>query len=171
MLDVVFGEHGLVEAENKQDLKKKMNNAIPLLSDMEKQCLSQGKFLNNNVFFSSYIERREKAVLRRIIRSSRRKAYHISDSQVPRRVYINQSATVSLMLSAKIVSLGYSKKEDIAKSHFIKYVWKSTVDYQSPEIEKALTNQSAEYRLSEAAQYLAIPTEVGYQWPYEDRMK
>ena len=47
----------------------------------------------------------------------------------------------------------------------------STVDYQSPETEKALTNQSAEYRLSEAAQYLAIPTEVGYQWPYEDRMK
>ena len=64
------------------------------------------------------------------------------------------------MLSAKKVFLGYSKKEDIAKSHFVKYIWKSTVDNQSLEIERTLTNQSAEYRLSEKAQYLAIPTEV-----------
>ena len=32
MLDVVFGENGLVEAENKQDLKEKMEGAITLLS-------------------------------------------------------------------------------------------------------------------------------------------
>ena len=75
------------------------------------------------------------------------------------------------MLSAKKVSLGYSKKQDIAKFHFIKHVWKSTVDHQSLKIERALTNQIAEYHLSEEAQYLAIPTEVLYQWSYEDRMK
>ena len=66
------------------------------------------------------------------------------------------------MLSVEKVSLGYSKKDHIAKSHFVKYVWKSTVDHQSLEIERALTNQSAEYRLSEEAQYLAILTEVCY---------
>ena len=54
---------------------------------------------------------------------------------------------------------------------FVKYIWKSTVDHQSPEIERVLTNESAEYRLSEEAQYLAIPTEVWNQWSYEDRMK
>ena len=113
----------------------------------------------------------EKTVLRKIIGNSRRKVYRISGSQVPPRVYTNQSETVNSMLSAKKVSLGYSKKDDIAKSHFVKYVWKSTVDHQSLEIERALTNQSAEYRLSEEAQYLAIPTEVWYQWSYEDRMK
>ena len=53
MLDVVFGEHGLAEAENKQDLKEKMNNAITLLSEMEKQCLPLEELLNNNVLFSS----------------------------------------------------------------------------------------------------------------------
>ena len=53
MLDVVFGEHGLVEAENKQDLKEKMNNAITLLSEMEKQCLPLEELLNNDVLFSS----------------------------------------------------------------------------------------------------------------------
>ena len=70
------------------------------------------------------------------------------------------------MLSAKKVSLGYSKKDNIVKSHFVKYVWKSAVDHQSHEIERALTNQSGEYRLSEEAQYLAIPTEVCYQWSF-----
>ena len=171
MLDVVFGEHGLVEAESKQDLKEKMKDAITLLSEMEKRCLPQEELLNNNVLFSSYIESREKTVLRKIIRSSRRKAYHISDSQVPPRVYTNQSETFNSILSAKKVPLCYSNKEDIAKSHFVKYVSKSTVDHQSIEIEMALTNQSAEYRLSEEAQYLAIPTEVWYQCSYEDKMK
>ena len=99
-----------------------MKGAITLLSEMEKQCLPQGELLKNNVLFSSYIKSREKTVLRKIIRSSRKKAYHISDSQVPPRVYTNQSETVNSMLSAKKVSLGYSKKEDIAKSHFIKHV-------------------------------------------------
>ena len=75
------------------------------------------------------------------------------------------------MLSARKASLGYSNKDDIAKSHFVKYVWKSTVDHQSLDIERALTNESAEYRLLEEARYLAIPAEVWYQWSYEDRMK
>ena len=39
-LDVVLGENGLVEAENKLDLKEKIKNAITLLSEMELQCLS-----------------------------------------------------------------------------------------------------------------------------------
>ena len=125
-----------------------MNNAITLLSGMEKQCLALDELLNNTVLFSSYIKSREKAILRKIVGSSRRKVYHISDSQVPPKVYTNQSETVLLMLSAKKkVSLGYSKKVDIAKSHFVKYVWKSTVNHQSHEFERALTNQIAKYRL------------------------
>ena len=133
--------------------------------------VSTGRLLNNNVLFSSYIESREKIVLCKIIRSTSRKAYHISDSQVPSTVYTNQSETVNSMLSAKKVSLGYCKKEYIAKSHFVKHVWKSTVDHQSLETERDLTNQSADYRLSKAAQYLTIPTEVWCQWSYEDTMK
>ena len=41
MLDVVFSEHGLLEAENKQDLKKKTKDTITLLLEMEKQWLAQ----------------------------------------------------------------------------------------------------------------------------------
>ena len=51
MLDVVFGKHELVEAENKQDLKEKMKDAIILRSEMEKQCSPQNELLNNILFF------------------------------------------------------------------------------------------------------------------------
>ena len=48
---------------------------------------------------------------------------------------------------------------------------KSTVDHQSLETKRALTNQSVEYRLSEEAQYLASPTAIRCQWSNEGRMK
>ena len=88
-----------------------MNNAITLLSGMEKQCLALDELLNNNVFFSSYIKSREKTVLRKIVRSSRRKVYHISDSQVPLKVYTDQSETVLLILSAKKKSISWLFQE------------------------------------------------------------
>ena len=106
-----------------------MEDAVTLLSLLEKQCLPHDELLNKNLLVSSCIESRVKTVLSKIIRSSRREAYHISDSQVPPRVYANQSETVNSMLFVRKVSLGYSKKEDIAKSHFVKNVWKSTVDH------------------------------------------
>ena len=84
--------------------------------------------------------------------------------------YPKQVALVRKLFTRCYLSLVYSKK-DIAKSHFVRYLWKSIVDRQALEIERALTNESAEYCLSRKAQYLAIPTEVWYQWTYEDRMK
>ena len=127
---------------------------------MEKKYSSQDELLNNNIFFLSYIKSRKKTVLQKIIKSSRKNAYHVNDSQVPPTVYKNQSEILNAMLSVKKVFIGYSKKEDIAKSHFIKYVSKSTVDHQSLQVERVLTNQSAEFRLSEEAHNLAIPIEV-----------
>ena len=110
MLDVVFDEHGFVEAKNKQNLKEKMKDAITLLSEIEKQCLPQNEFLNNNALFSLHIESREKTVLWKIIRSSRRMAYHISGSQVPPRVYTNQLETVNLCFLQKRYLLAIPRK-------------------------------------------------------------
>ena len=54
--------------------------------------------------------------------------------------------------------------EDISKAHFVKYIWQVIVNHQQHEIEKATINQSAEYCLAPAAQYLLVPVEVWYQW-------
>ena len=101
MLDVAFGENGLVEAENKLDLKEKMKNAITLLSEMEQQGLYSPLPQDENGKFAAFFKIREKTVLRKIIRSSRRKAFQMKDDEVPPWVYTNQSETVNAILSAK----------------------------------------------------------------------
>ena len=68
------------------------------------------------------------------------------------------------ILSAKKVALGYSKKEDISKAYFVKYVWQGAVNHQEHEIKNAMINQNVEYRLVPAAQYLSVLVEVWYQW-------
>ena len=72
-------------------------------------------------------------------------------------MYTKQSETVNSVLSAKKLALGYSKKEDISKAHFIKYVWQGVVNHQEHEIEKAIINQSVEYCLAPADQYVLVP--------------
>ena len=145
MLDVVFGENGLVEAENKFDFWEKMKNALTLLSEMEQQDES-GKF-------AAFIK-------------SRKKTWWSSA-----RVYTNQSETVNSILSAKKLAFGYWKKEDISKVHFFKYVWQGVVNQQEHKIEKATINQSLEYRLAPAAQYLSVLVEVWYQCSQSFRHK
>ena len=48
---------------------------------------------------------------------------------------------------------------------------KVAVNHQKNEIEKAIINQSVEYRLATAAQYLSVPVEVWYQWSQSYRQK
>ena len=74
MIDIVFGESGLIEAEEKKDLKEQLKDSIVLLSDLERESTNleeedgEGKF-------TVYIEEREKTILRKLIRSVRRKAF------------------------------------------------------------------------------------------------
>ena len=70
MLDVVFGENGLVEAENQHNLKEKLKNAVTLLSEMEQQCLSPQLPQDENGKFAAFTKSRRKTVLRKVIRSS-----------------------------------------------------------------------------------------------------
>ena len=48
---------------------------------------------------------------------------------------------------------------------------KLAVNHQKNEIEKAIINQSVEYRLAPGAQYLSVPVEVWYQWSKSYRQK
>ena len=95
MLDVVFGENRLTEAEDKKDLKEKVIACGKLLTDIENEgvkltAAAVGKF-------AKYITDREKTVLGRLIRNVRRKAMKISNKSVPPRLYSNQSETTTLV--------------------------------------------------------------------------
>ena len=88
MLGIVFGENGLMEAEDKKALKEKVTACGKLLTDIEYEgvkstLVAVGKF-------AKYITDREKTVLRKLIRNVRRKAMRISNKSVPPRLYSNQ---------------------------------------------------------------------------------
>ena len=89
MLDVVFGENGLIEAEDKKDLKEKVIVCSKLLTDIE------------NEKFAKYITDRGKTVLRKLIRNASSKAMRISDKSASPRLYSNQSQTANSILAAK----------------------------------------------------------------------
>ena len=79
--------------------------------------------------------------------------------------YTNESESVNSILSAKKSALGYSKKEDVRLSCFVQSIWKSVVDHQSLEIEKAICDQSNEFPLADHAEYLAVSIEDWYNMP------
>ena len=159
MMDIVFGENGLIEAEDKKDLKQKLRESAVLLSEVERGDLKLPEDYYKGKR-ATYILDREKTVLRKVMRKARRYALKMSDLTVPTRLYTNQSKTINSILSAKKAALGYKKKEDLSKFTFIKKIFQASVDHQRREIEKALIGQSSEYRLNKNAEDLQVPLEM-----------
>ena len=81
--------------------------------------------------------------------------------------YTNQSESVNSILAAKKSALGDSKKEDVRLSCFVQSIWKSVVDHQSLEIEKAICDQSNEFPLADHAEYLTVSIEDWYNMPQD----
>ena len=94
----------------KKDLKEKLKESIVSLSDLERESTnleekdSKGKF-------AVYIEERAKTILRKLIRTVKRKAFRTPECTIPPRLYTNQSETVNSILSAKKAVLGYKKRK------------------------------------------------------------
>ena len=140
-----------------------MKESVKLYSEIERKFLKQHPSQENGQF-AFYIADREKTVLRKMTKLIERNAFRVNDMQNPPRIYTNQSEAVNWILSSKKVALGYSKREDVSKTIFIKEIWKPAVDHQHFEMEKAVINQSSEYRLSQEAAYLSVPIELWYTW-------
>ena len=116
ILDVAFGEDGLIEAEDEKDLKQRRRNDV--LTALERNALDEGDEYSSK--FYSYLKDSEKSVLRTLIRSTRCNAgMKIDVNGVPERVYTNQSECVNSILASRNAALGYSKKNDLSKTNFI----------------------------------------------------
>ncbi|KAJ8047258.1 Serine/threonine-protein kinase TAO1 [Holothuria leucospilota] len=162
-LDIVFGDDGIVDAVDKDELKTRLKTVKPVLNEMEAEILKhEGDFQPK---FYDFLKDREKSVLRRLIQDARKKGgMPLTETGKPIRVYTNQSETVNSMLSARKTSLGFSKKDDLTKTQFIKDVWEYVVKMQEEEVEKALYGSSAQFRLTKEARYLQVSIEEWYQW-------
>ena len=165
-LEVVFGEEGLLEAEDKKDLKRRIKTAEDFLMGMENA-------VSNSIQekFCDFIKKREKPVIRKMIRDVRQRAnLPLDDNSVPVRSYTNQSETLNFMLSAKKESINFGKKKDLSKSQFIRDVWFSLIEEINEELQKAVYDQSDRYRLSESAEYLTVAIDEWYNWNNEQNI-
>ena len=95
----------------------------------------------------------------------------ISDKSLPPRLYSNQSENINSLLAAKKCHLGYGKKEDVSKFSIIKDIYQSAVEHHSREYEKAIINQSNEYRLNENAAYLHVSLETWEKWTCDKKQR
>ena len=130
-LDIVFGETGLIEASDKHELKKQLKQSTKLLDEMQRS-LNDSEMDKDR--FSSYLQEREKPVLRKLIRDARKNGgMLLNEEGVPQRVYTHQSETVNSILSAKKAALRYLKKEDLSEMKFVQSVWESVVAEQGEE--------------------------------------
>ena len=169
-LDIVFGDEGLVEAEDKHDLKERLKIASKVINEMEVSMLKLPKEAKPQ--FSRFLKQREKNVLRQMIRDTRRKGGMPSDvNGIPARVYTHQSETVNSVLAAKKQALGFAKKDDISKTQFIRSVWQQVVQEQNAEIARALYGQSDRLRLTKDAQYLQVEVEDWFNWNKTTRLR
>ena len=109
-----------------------------------------------------YIADREKTVLREMAKDVKRKAFPVNGMQNPPRIFTNQLEAGNWMMLSKKIALGYSKKEDVSKTIFIKEIWKAAVDHQHFEIEKSFVNQNSEYPPLQEASYLSVAIELWY---------
>ena len=78
---------------------------------------------------------------------------------------------MSSLLSAKKVALGFTKKDDVSKSFFIKDIWLAVVEHQDCEIEKALIGQSNEYHVSQETKHLKVDTETWFGWSENEQKR
>ena len=109
ILDAVFGKIEIIEWENKKELSKNLEIARSALDAYGKNIQS-----SDSEWFSAYLKESEKTVLRKLIRSSRRKVLK-TYAKIPLCLYTNQSESVNSILAAKKVALGYNKKDDVTQ--------------------------------------------------------
>ena len=94
-----------------------------------------------------------------MIRDRRRQIFRIPATKIPPRLYTNSGESINNKMRARKTALGFSKKEDVTKAFFLKNIWLHCVEEQNLEIEKALRNQSADFRLAAHANHLALSEE------------
>ena len=70
LLDIVFGDQGIIDSENKADLNKKLESAKDIMLQFERKILGcQVK----KSFFHEYLQTREKSALAKMISNKRKK--------------------------------------------------------------------------------------------------
>ena len=167
-LDTVFGEEGILGAEDKTDLKARIQSSKQILEEEERRLTS-----TSAPQFWAYISSHEKMMKKSMIVTARRKAGmpDVGDSGKPALCFTNQSESVNNKLTRQkeAITKNDKNKNDMSKLQFVKDVWEEVDRQQQFEMQMALCGLSEEYELSEMACYLQVDPDDWFDWSEETR--
>ena len=167
-LDTVFDEEGVLGAEDKTDLKARIQSCKQTLEEEEKQLTS-----TSSPQIWTYISSHEKMMKKSMIATARRKTgmADLDNKGKPARCFTNQSESVNNKLTRQKEAMTKSdkNKSDMSKLQFVKDVWQEVDRQQQFEMQMALCGLSEEYELSEMASYLQVNAEDWFEWSEKTR--
>lgn len=167
-IDTVFGEEGVLGAEDETDLKARIQSSKQILEDEEKPLTS-----TSSPQFWTYISSHEKMMRKSMISTARRKAGmpDVGNTGKPAQCFTNQSESVNNKLTRQkeAITKNDKDKSDMSKLQFVKDVWQEVDIHQQFEMQMALCGLSEEYELSETASYLQVDADDWFDWSEKTR--
>lgn len=170
-LGKVFGvankSKGIVDAEDKHDVKSSLRNEKSSLDEKETQLLQKQEGYVPQ--FSRYLADRQEMIAKSMTLKARRKARMPVDKDgIPIRPYTNISESMNNVMSqAKSDFLNFSNKgknESLSKLEFTKHVFEEIHEREMREFKLALCGLSEEYQLAKIVEHLTVPTETWFEW-------
>ena len=170
-LNKVFGipekMDGVVDAENKTEVKEQLQNKKEVLDEKEKES-------SYRPLFSKFLDERRRMIAKTIRLKARRKAGMPTGSNgKPARPYTNGSEAVNKVLLQTKESYFREKKKpettQLSKLEFTKNIFEEVHWKQLEKPTMAVIGLSDQYELSKIAAHLAVPAEVWFEWSVAQR--
>lgn len=176
-LQKVFGvpgkEHGILDAVDREDLRKRLDGAKPEIERKEREVLKRkdDTFKPN---FWSYLNNRFEMMSCHMVANIREEAgMVVGDDGKPVRCYTNNSESINnIMRSAKETFLKENPCiSQLNKIQFTQNVFEVVHANQMEELHSAIAGLSDVYILADHARYLQVPADVWFEWTPNMREK
>ena len=176
-LNKVFGvygkEEGILDAEDKKDLKNRLQASKEELDREERAVLAKDDAYQCK--FWKYLELNYKMMKDNMVAKVRRQA-GLKDGPdgKPIRSYTNPSESMNHVMSTfkkGVVSAKDGKENGLTKLEFTTSVFEEINLKQEEELRLAIARISEEYDLSEFVSHLAVSTDKWFGWNTEEREK
>ena len=166
----VFGvpekEDGILDAADRDDLRKRLDSANIAIEEREKEVLKRKDEMFRPKFWS-YLNERFEMMACHMVASIRSDAGMVlGDNGKPVRCYTNNSESINnVMRSAKETYLnGNPCVSQLNKFQFTKNVFEVVHAHQMEELHSAIAGLSDNYILADYARYLQVPADIWFEW-------
>ena len=167
MFGVQGKEEGIVDAEDKKEVKQKLQSLRDDFDEKEVELLQK-----NNTYkpqFSKYLEDKRELIGKKMALKYRRQAGLPNDAHgTPIRPYTNSSEAMNHVMSQTKVEYlrtnGRKQNGNLSKLEFTRHGFEEIHQGEQEELKLALCGLSEKYQLANVAAHLLVPVETWFDW-------